>query len=82
LSFSPRSILDFAAKRRSWFNWRVLKMKTIMFAVAGVAAISTAGIAQVADKVTLQLKCVTQAQFAGFYVAKDKGFYKEEGLAT
>ena len=33
-----------------------------------------------ADKVTLQLKWVTQAQFAGYYVAKDKGFYKEENL--
>ena len=29
---------------------------------------------------TLQLKWVTQAQFAGYYVAKDKGFYKEAGL--
>ena len=33
-----------------------------------------------ADKVTLQLKWVTQAQFAGYYVAKDKGFYKDDGL--
>lgn len=32
------------------------------------------------DEVTLQLKWVTQAQFAGYYVAKDKGFYEEEGL--
>src|SRR6202162_1676768 len=32
------------------------------------------------DKVTWQLKWVTQAQFAGYYVAKDKGFYKAEGL--
>jgi NitT/TauT family transport system substrate-binding protein len=32
------------------------------------------------DKVTLQLKWVTQAQFAGYYIAKDKGFYKEAGL--
>ena len=36
--------------------------------------------AEAADKVTLQLKWVTQAQFAGYYVAKDKGFYEEEGL--
>jgi NitT/TauT family transport system substrate-binding protein len=36
--------------------------------------------AQAEDKVTLQLKWVTQAQFAGYYVAKDKGFYKEAGL--
>ncbi len=28
--------------------------------------------------VALQLKWVTQAQFAGYYVAKDKGFYEEE----
>jgi len=36
--------------------------------------------AMAADKVTLQLKWVTQAQFAGYYVAKDKGFYEEENL--
>ena len=33
-----------------------------------------------ADKVTLQLKWVTQAQFAGYYVAKEKGYYEAEGL--
>ena len=33
-----------------------------------------------ADKVTLQLKWVTQAQFAGYYVAKEKGYYEEENL--
>jgi len=36
--------------------------------------------AQAADDVTLQLKWVTQAQFAGYYVAAAKGFYEEEGL--
>ncbi|WP_438991056.1 ABC transporter substrate-binding protein [Lentibacter sp.] len=36
--------------------------------------------AQADDDVTLQLKWVTQAQFAGYYVALDKGFYEEEGL--
>ncbi|HQY43377.1 MAG TPA: ABC transporter substrate-binding protein [Paracoccaceae bacterium] len=48
----------------------------------GSALIATllAGGAQAADDVTLQLKWVTQAQFAGYYVAKDKGFYEEEGL--
>jgi NitT/TauT family transport system substrate-binding protein len=38
------------------------------------------GSANAADPVTLQLKWVTQAQFAGYFVAKDKGFYEEEGL--
>ena len=32
------------------------------------------------DAVTLQLKWVTQAQFAGYYVAEAKGFYDEENL--
>ncbi|MFO6465401.1 ABC transporter substrate-binding protein [Jannaschia sp. KMU-145] len=32
------------------------------------------------NAVTLQLQWVTQAQFAGYYVALDKGFYEEEGL--
>ena len=41
---------------------------------------TTAVAARADDKLTLQLKWVTQAQFAGYYVAKDKGFYKEAGL--
>lgn len=36
--------------------------------------------AHAADKVTLQLKWVPQAQFAGYYVAQAKGYYKAEGL--
>jgi NitT/TauT family transport system substrate-binding protein len=32
------------------------------------------------DKVVLQLKWVTQAQFAGYYVARDQGYYEEVGL--
>ncbi len=32
------------------------------------------------DKVTLQLKWVAQAQFAGYYAAADQGFYKAENL--
>jgi NitT/TauT family transport system substrate-binding protein len=32
------------------------------------------------DKVTLQLKWVTQAQFAGYYAALEQGFYEDEGL--
>src|SRR5256885_16683724 len=31
-------------------------------------------------KGTLQLKWVTQAQFAGYYAAKAKGYYKDEDL--
>ena len=52
---------------------------TAIFAMATMLALS-AGSAEAADKVTLQLKWVTQAQFAGYYVAAEKGFYGEEGL--
>ncbi|MCA0922390.1 ABC transporter substrate-binding protein [Pseudooceanicola nanhaiensis] len=33
-----------------------------------------------ADEVKLQLQWVTQAQFAGYYVALEKGYYEEEDL--
>ena len=45
-----------------------------------MALAAAAGAAQAQDKVVLQLKWVTQGQFAGYYVAKDKGFYEEVGL--
>ncbi|MDR6263804.1 ABC transporter substrate-binding protein [Roseobacter sp. N2S] len=53
--------------------------KIITTALAGAMAFS-ATLAQAKDDVTLQLKWVTQAQFAGYYVAQDKGFYDEEDL--
>ena len=45
-----------------------------------VAAALAAGPVWAADEVKLQLQWVTQAQFAGYYVAKDQGFYEEENL--
>lgn len=44
------------------------------------ALMLTTGAAAAADDLTLQLKWVTQAQFAGYYVALEKGFYEEENL--
>ncbi len=55
-------------------------MKFMKLAVAAAATLALSGYAYAQEKVTLQLKWVTQAQFAGYYVAKDKGFYKEAGL--
>ncbi|TMM51149.1 ABC transporter substrate-binding protein [Sulfitobacter sabulilitoris] len=55
-------------------------MKTMTKVAATFAAGLWGTLAQAADDVTLQLKWVTQAQFAGYYVAQDKGFYEEEGL--
>lgn len=47
--------------------------------MAGVMSLAAAQ-AMAADKVTLQLKWVAQSQFAGYFVAKEKGYYKDEGL--
>src|SRR5688572_33258270 len=55
-------------------------MKKLMVAMMASAMSLAAAHAMAADKVTLQLKWVTQSQFAGYYVAKEKGFYEEEGL--
>ncbi|MEM9792102.1 MAG: ABC transporter substrate-binding protein [Pseudomonadota bacterium] len=48
--------------------------------LATAFALGVASGVQAADDVTLQLQWVTQAQFAGYYVALDKGYYEEENL--
>jgi NitT/TauT family transport system substrate-binding protein len=53
-------------------------MKKLM--TTAMATVLAAGGAYAADDVTLQLKWVTQAQFAGYFVAKEKGYYDAEGL--
>ena len=55
-----------------------MKTRNILSILALFALCNSIAFAQ--DKLTLQLKWVTQAQFAGYYVAKDKGFYKDAGL--
>ncbi|UYN98980.1 MAG: ABC transporter substrate-binding protein [Devosia sp.] len=54
--------------------------KLITGVLAGALALSAAPAAMAADALTLQLKWVTQAQFAGYLVAESKGFYDEEDL--
>lgn len=57
--------------------------KLLIGTIAGAMALAAAaGGAQAQDSVTLQLKWVTQGQFAGYYVAQAKGFYEEEGLTV
>jgi NitT/TauT family transport system substrate-binding protein len=57
--------------------------KLLIGTMAGAMALAAAaGGAQAQDSVTLQLKWVTQGQFAGYYVAQAKGFYEEEGLTV
>ncbi|WP_375574126.1 ABC transporter substrate-binding protein [Ahrensia marina] len=59
-------------------------MKTATKLLAGAALLassfSVAAPALSADELTLQLKWVTQAQFAGYYVALHEGLYEAEDL--
>src|ERR1700677_818998 len=53
-------------------------MHRILLAV--MLTFSMSGLARGADPLTLQLKWVAQSQFAGYYVAAAKGYYKAAGL--
>jgi NitT/TauT family transport system substrate-binding protein len=55
-------------------------MKKLLTGIAVGALALAATQAMANDPLTLQVKWVTQAQFAGYYVAKDKGFYKDAGI--
>ncbi len=57
-------------------------LKNFAIGACAAASIFAATGAHAADDFTLQLKWVTQAQFAGYYVALEKGFYEEEDLAV
>ena len=53
---------------------------SLVAAVLAVCGVTASVGAYAADKVTVQLKWLPQAQFAGYYVAQAKGYYKEAGL--
>ena len=55
-------------------------MRNILVALMASAMSLAAVQAAAAADIVLQLKWVAQSQFAGYYVAEDKGFYDEEGL--
>ena len=63
-------------KKRTWF---VLAAAALVASLVATS-LATAGSSQSLTKVTVQLKWVTQAQFAGYYAAKEKGYYKAAGL--
>lgn len=52
----------------------------LLFSVLILSACSQQKEAPLADKITLQLKWVHQAQFAGFYMAREKGYFAEENI--
>jgi NitT/TauT family transport system substrate-binding protein len=55
-------------------------MKTYLMAAAATVALMAGAASAQAEAVKLQLKWVTQAQFAGYFVAQAKGYYKDAGL--
>lgn len=57
----------------------LLALAAILMSACQPAAAPTAQ-PQEMTKIKLQLQWVTQSQFAGYYAAVDKGFYKDEGL--
>jgi NitT/TauT family transport system substrate-binding protein len=66
--------------RRYWVGaLAVLAIAGGILAAVGTAAPSKQS-SQKLTKVTFQLKWVTQAQFAGYYAAQAKGYYKKAGL--
>ncbi len=66
-------------KKRRWY---LAGAATLVVAGVVGAGLATAGSSQGQGltKVTLQSKWVVQSQFAGYYAAKEKGFYKQAGL--
>jgi NitT/TauT family transport system substrate-binding protein len=63
------------------FKWRLLAVVAVVAMVgAACGEEGTAPGGGELDPVTVQLKWVTQAQFAGYYAANEKGFYDEENL--
>jgi NitT/TauT family transport system substrate-binding protein len=65
-------------KRKSLLT--LLAIVVVAAAVTAALGMSRAQAAPKLTKVTLQLKWVTQAQFAGYYAAVEKGYYKNAGL--
>jgi NitT/TauT family transport system substrate-binding protein len=66
--------------RRLWLAGLAVLVGLLVAGCGGESKSGEGGGGKQLKKVTLQLKWVTQAQFAGYYAAKEKGFYKEEGL--
>jgi NitT/TauT family transport system substrate-binding protein len=72
-------------KGRTWF-WVAALLAAATFGLAACggddesAGGTTTAATAAKESVSLQLKWVTQAQFAGYYAAKEKGYYDDEGL--
>lgn len=72
----PRSLLNPVG--RSVAGTAIFAVLALWFACAGSA--HAAPDTKAPERVTLQLKWLHQFQFAGYYAALAKGFYRDEGL--
>jgi NitT/TauT family transport system substrate-binding protein len=78
--------MNHQTERGTWMGrkrWAALGLALIAASVSLWVGLSTAKAApqtKKLDTVTLQLKWVTQSQFAGYYAAKSLGYYKAFGL--
>ena len=76
-----RKEAGFEMRKRRWAIVATLAVAAAAFAVVGCGGSDDGDEASGdLDNVTLQLKWVPQAQFAGYYAAAEQGFYEDEGL--
>ena len=67
----------YSCKKIAWHSLAVI----LVVALVGVCALGSTTLAcRSLPKVSIQLQWFTQAQFAGYYVALDKGWYRDEGI--
>ena len=63
-----------------WVQWLVRRCVRLL-AVVGLAVVCVSGMsAHALEPVNLQLKYLHQFQFAGYYAALEKGYYRDAGL--
>jgi NitT/TauT family transport system substrate-binding protein len=67
-------------RKRRWYVLAAAAVAGTSLVAAGLATASRSSADQNLTKVTLQSKWVVQSQFAGYYVAKEKGYYRQAGL--
>jgi NitT/TauT family transport system substrate-binding protein len=67
-------------RKRRWYVLSAGLVAGISVVVAGFASTAWSDSDQNLTKVTLQSKWVVQSQFAGYYAARAKGFYRQAGL--
>ncbi|MFZ3141129.1 ABC transporter substrate-binding protein [Polaromonas sp.] len=77
-SFIP--FFSFFAVRREWQARGIAILSALALMAACAAPAFGASRAVSPERVTLQLKWLHQFQFAGYYAAQAKGFYRDEGL--